>query len=203
MRSFLVSTVSTDLLMILDEHDEDVDSGPEVVRIYVFFASFMMGCSHEARKMSQKDLLRHPDRNHLVLTKKEQEALAKYKESLGDHFAFQLNQNPQHRALHSKMVNGMPTLMTLIHNLGIVWFEGRILVPVELALYQGLAVRKDLSLPRLQSCPTSRELTTCSFSVQSCKGKSVQRSRTTMAGQVGNGMNVAVVGAFVHLDCQI
>ena len=24
-----------------------------------------------------------------------------------------------------------------------------------------------------------------------------------MAGQVGNGMNVAVVGAFVHLDCQI
>ena len=80
----------------------------------------MMGCSHEARKMSEKDLLRHPDRNHRVLTKKEQEALAKYKESLGDHFAFQLNQNPQHRVLHSKMVNGMPTLITLIHNMGIV-----------------------------------------------------------------------------------
>ena len=146
--------------------------------------------------MSDKDLLKDPDRHYKVLTQKEQDALTKYKYQFGDGVAFQLNQNPDHLAMYSKTMEGLPTLMTLIHNLGLVWYNERSFTPFELALYQGLAVKSELSLPRF---PDS-SVNTASFAIKTYNHKKVLRSRTAVAGQVGNGMNVAVVGAFVFLD---
>ena len=60
-------------------------------------------------------------------------------------------------------------------------------------LYQGLAIRPELSLPR---CPGMCKTPTCSAkSVLKHKGKAIERGRTAMAGQMGNGLNVGVVGA--------
>lgn len=146
--------------------------------------------------MSDENLLQDPDRHYKVLTQKEQDALTLYKSEFGVGVAFQLNQNPAHLAMYSKTVQGLPTLMTLIHNLGIVWYGERSFTPFELALYQGLAVKSTLSLPRF---PHS-SVNTASFAIKTYNRKKVLRSRTAVAGQVGNGMNVAVVGAFVFLD---
>lgn len=128
-----------------------------------------------------------------VLTSVEAKNLRGYIETFGKGRCYSLNQN------FDKMpvVSQPGRVMTLIRNLGIMWYEpehgtGRFLCPEECALYQALPIRVGLTVPRstqrfmFQHCATS-------FNTE------IPRSRSAMAGQVGNGMNCAAVGSILQL----
>lgn len=117
------------------------------------------------------------------LTEVERKNLEKYQELFGMNVAVNLNQSATERPFYSKTdSNGFPTLFTIIHNAGVIWYSplNRVLCPKELALSQGFEVLR------------SDRITTC-FSNQR------QRSRSAFAGQVGNSMNTCVVGSFLQL----
>ena len=137
-----------------------------------------------------------------VLTAKERENLGRYTKQFGDSrgTGFNLTQNPEKRAIVTKVDKGPAgetnkVLFTLLHNAGVVWWcggpceRGRFLCPVELALYQGIPPRASFS----KGVPAS------SFAMH----PNATRGRTAFAGQVGNSMNTAVVGAFVRFGCMI
>lgn len=84
-----------------------------------------------------------------VLTSVEAKNLRGYIETFGKGRCYSLNQN------FDKMpvVSQPGRVMTLIRNLGIMWYEpehgtGRFLCPEECALYQALPIRAGLTVPR-------------------------------------------------------
>jgi len=131
-----------------------------------------------------------------VLTQKEKDNLEMYKATYGQGLCFNLNQNADKRPIVSKY----NSLFTLIHNCGILWYEAdvgvwkkpRFISPVEITLYQGLASRVSLTLPRAKECWERPVPATCTFAVADHN-----RSRTAWAGQIGNGMCAPVVASFL------
>eukprot|EP00438_Fugacium_kawagutii_P005072 Skav200543 [mRNA] locus=scaffold676:287405:290698:+ [translate_table: standard] len=126
-----------------------------------------------------------------VLTKVEEKNLDLYIAQFGGGRCYNLNQNCDQRPI----VSHPGKLFTLIRNLGIVWVqpekgEGRFLCPEECALYQALPIRQELIVPSANQCIADAAT---SFNI------AMNRSRAAMGGQVGNGMNCAVVGSFLHL----
>lgn len=138
-----------------------------------------------------------PNPHKAVLTQKELDNLELYISLYGGGRCFNLNQNADKRPI----VSNKDHLFTVIHNCGILWCEGdagtwetpRFLAPPEITLYQGLASRARLSLPR--SPATETQPVTCPFAKYE-----PTRSRTAWAGQIGNGMCAPVVASFLPLD---
>lgn len=125
-----------------------------------------------------------------VLTQKEYDNLQNYLHQYGMTRAFNLAQNCDKLAMVSKLDRyGNDTLFALLRSGGLIWYGERFFTGSELAICQGLAVERSLSLPRSTLRPM-----TCPFSVPD-----EDRGRSAMVGQIGNGMSVPVVGAFLQL----
>jgi hypothetical protein len=141
-----------------------------------------------AKDMSFDQLMACPNPSYAALTLAEQRNMAHYHDELHLHpkLAIQLNQNalrhPQYSRSHE-------TLHTIIKNANVIWCDGRVMTPNELAQYQAFPVQPHLTNPR---GTTQRH--GCSFSMPSEPG--VKRAgRTAKVGQVGNSMNHGVCGS--------
>jgi len=141
----------------------------------------------QASGMTLEDVLKTPNPWRTVLTEWEKQNLADYEKNFGKTLAFNLNQCATKFPVVSKpnaKAFGVdcPTLMTIIHNAGILWYSpaDRFLCPQELSFIQGFESQKKYKI-------------TTSFAVD------LERSRSAFAGQVGNSMCTGVVGAFLCL----
>eukprot|EP00969_Alexandrium_andersonii_P168778 7459110-Alexandrium_andersonii.AAC.1 len=113
----------------------------------------------------------------------ERARLAQYKLAASDE-AFDLAQNPLKRPLRSK--GGV--LHTLISSMGIIWLDGmdRFMSCRELAVAMGY--------PCTAASESATGGASCSYSPRN--ETPPQRTRSTMAAQLGNAMHVNVMGSF-------
>ena len=137
--------------------------------------------------MSVEDVTSCGDPYRVALTENEQNALDVYRAQWGIQRAYNLQQNPEKRPIVSSLGSQtvkVPTMYCIIHNAGLAWYQDRFMTPSEMALLQGLDTR-----PPRPELPVSTPLAI----------HRAARSRTAMAGQVGNSMNTCVVGSMLLL----